>query len=115
MWQGTLLFHTNPLTYDTGMNNDIVTTIREYFKTKPIEKAWIFGSFSRGEETAESDVDILVTLVPGTRMGLSWFGMICDLEKLTGRSVDLVMDGDLLPFATESANRDKILVYERAA
>lgn len=29
--------------------------------------------------------------------------------------VDLVVDGDLLPFAQESANRDKILIYERAA
>lgn len=97
------------------MNNELLNIIREYFKTKPVNKAWIFGSFSRGEETTDSDIDILVTLVPGTRMGLSWFGMICDLEDLTGRNIDLVLDGDLLPFATESANRDKVLVYERAA
>lgn len=97
------------------MNSNVIHTLREYFKTKPIEKAWIFGSFSRGEETPDSDVDILVTLVPDTKMGLSWFGMICDLEELTGRNIDLVMDGDLLPFASETANRDKILVYERAA
>lgn len=97
------------------MNKDIIAVIRDYFKTKPIEKAWLFGSFSRGEETPESDIDILVTLLPGTRMGLAWFAMICDLEQLTGRKVDLVMDGDLLPFAADSANRDKILVYERAA
>lgn len=97
------------------MNPELANIIREYFKSKPIAKAWVFGSFSRGEETPESDVDILVTLVPGTRMGLAWFGMICDLEDLLGRSVDLVMDGDLLPFAVESANRDKILIYERAA
>lgn len=97
------------------MDNNIVQAICEYFKTKPIEKAWIFGSFSRGEETPDSDVDIIVTLTPDARMGLAWFGMICDLEKITGRNVDLVIEGDLLPFATESANRDKILVYERAA
>lgn len=97
------------------MNNHIKKIICEYFMTKPVQKAWVFGSFSRNEETPDSDVDILVTLIPGTRMGLGWFGMICDLEKLTGRNVDLVMDGDLLPFATESANRDKILVYERTA
>lgn len=99
----------------TTMNTELLNIIREYFKTKPVSKAWVFGSFSRGEETAGSDIDILVTLVPGTKMGLAWFGMICDLEDLTGRNVDLVLDGDLLPFATESANRDKILVYERAA
>ena len=79
------------------MNRDIIAVIKDYFKTKPIEKAWLFGSFSRGEETPESDIDILVTLLPGTRMGLAWFAMICDLEQLTGRKVDLVMDGDQRP------------------
>ena len=34
--------------------------IAEYFKTQPVLKAWLFGSFARGEETPESDVDILI-------------------------------------------------------
>lgn len=34
--------------------------IAEYFKTQPVLKAWLFGSFARGEETMDSDVDILV-------------------------------------------------------
>ena len=33
--------------------------IADYFKTQPVLKAWIFGSFARGEETEKSDVDIL--------------------------------------------------------
>lgn len=33
--------------------------IAEYFKTQPVLKAWLFGSFARGEETPRSDVDIL--------------------------------------------------------
>jgi hypothetical protein len=39
--------------------------------------------------------------------------MMGELEKSTGRRIDLVEDGCLLPFAVESANRDKILIYER--
>ena len=35
------------------------------------------------------------------------------LEKLLHRKVDLVEEGCLLPFAEETANRDKILIYER--
>lgn len=97
------------------MNVQLINTIKEYFKTKPIQTAWLFGSFSRGEETPDSDVDILVTLIPGTRLGLGWFGMICDLENLIGRNVDLVMEEDLLPFASESVHHDKILFYERTA
>lgn len=97
------------------MNTRICSIIKEYFKTKPIEKAWLFGSFSRGEERADSDVDILISFVPGTKMGLQFFAMIIDLERLLNRPVDLVIDGDLLPFASQTADKDKVLIYDRAA
>jgi len=89
--------------------------IAEYFKTQPVLKAWLFGSFSRGEETPLSDVDILVNLDHSQPVGLKFFGMWNDLERLLDRRVDLVEDGELLPFAEESANRDKYLIYERTA
>lgn len=97
------------------MDAHIQGIIRGYLATKPIEKAWVFGSFSRGEETPDSDIDILVTLLPDSHMGLDFFAMIVDLERLLQRPVDLVVDGDLLPFAAETANKDKILVYERTS
>lgn len=97
------------------MNTAILNIIKEYFKTKPVGKAWLFGSFARGEEREDSDVDILIQFLPDAKMGLAYFGMICDLEELLKRPVDLVIDGDLLPFAQKSANHDKILIYERAA
>ena len=89
--------------------------IADYFKTQPVLKAWLFGSFARGEETPESDVDIL--FVPD-RSGkpftlFTMGGMYMDLKELLGREVDLVEEGCLLPFAVESANRDKQLIYER--
>lgn len=96
------------------MDTNVSHTIKEYFKTQPIEKAWVFGSFSRGEERADSDIDIMVTLVPGTRLGLKFFAMNLELEQLLKRPVDLVIEGDLLPHAAATANRDKILVYARA-
>ena len=48
------------------MNVTIINNIRQYFMTQPVKKAWLFGSFSRGEETAESDVDILGILTKMT-------------------------------------------------
>ncbi len=90
--------------------------IAEYFKTQPVLKAWIFGSFARGEETEESDVDIL--FVPDMSQHFSLFtlgGMYMDLKDLLGREVDLVPEGSLLPFAQETAERDKKLIYERVA
>lgn len=81
----------------------------------PIEKAWVFGSVSRGEERPDSDVDIIVKFLPGTNLGLSFCGMMCDLEDLLHRPVDMVREGCLQPFAAERAEQEKILVYERAS
>ena len=89
--------------------------VSAYFVNQPVLKAWLFGSFARGEETPLSDVDILVVLDRSKPVVLKFFGMWNDLEKLLGRDVDLVEEGTLFPFAVESANRDKILIYERAA
>ena len=89
--------------------------IVEYFKTQPVLKAWIFGSFARGEETPQSDVDILfVPDYSGKPFTLfTMGGMYMDLKERLGREVDLVVDGSLRPYAAESANRDKKLIYER--
>ncbi len=84
---------------------------------QPVVKAWLFGSFARGEEKAKSDIDIL--FVPDYEKGaftlLTHGGMYEDLKELLGREVDLVADGSLRPYAKISADHDKILVYERVS
>ncbi len=92
----------------------VKNTIANYFRHKPVEKAWLFGSFSRHEERPDSDVDILIKLSKDARLGFAFAGMVCDLEDLLHRHVDLVVEGNILPFAQESVNRDKELIYERA-
>ena len=89
-------------------------TIAEYFKTQPVLKAWLFGSYSRGEQRPWSDVDILVQYDRQQPIGLLKIaGMKVDLEDLLNCEVDLVEDGMLRPWAAESANRDRRLIYER--
>ena len=90
-------------------------SIADYFKTQPVLKAWLFGSFARGEETPQSDVDILfVPDYSGKPFTLfTHGGMMMDLQELLGREVDLVVEGTLRPYAAETANRDKKLIYER--
>ena len=98
------------------MNKDmIIKLIADYFKTQPVLKAYLFGSFSRGEETESSDIDILIVLDDSQHVGLKFFGMYEDLKDLLGHKVDLVTERSLAPFARESVDRDKILIYERAA
>ena len=89
-------------------------TIADYFKTQPVLKAWLFGSFARGEDTPQSDVDILVVLDHSQPVGLDFFGMYEDLKELLGRNVDLVTERSLASFARKSVERDRRLIYERA-
>ena len=103
-----------PLQKKTIMSTEMIETIRDYFKTQPVLKAWIFGSYARGEETPESDVDILVVYDDKARVSLLTISrMMGELERSIGHLVDLIEDGCLLPFAVQSANRDKQLIYER--
>lgn len=60
--------------------------LAEYFKTQPVLKAWLFGSYARGEETPESDVDVLVTLDYSQKVGLLKFAsMYLDLKNYLTR------------------------------
>jgi predicted nucleotidyltransferase len=94
--------------------NKIIPIIQRYFATLPIAKAWLFGSYSRGEETHESDLDIMVSFDKDAKISLfSYADIICKLEGLLNHKVDLVEEGTLLPFVQQTVDEDKILIYER--
>lgn len=94
---------------------EIITKVKAFMSGQPILRAWLFGSFSRGEETSDSDIDILVDFdhSKGTVSLFKMGGMLMDLQDLLGIKVDLVDNQGLMSFARESVERDKILIYER--
>lgn len=98
------------------MGNQVLQqTIADYFKTQPVLKAWLFGSYSRGEQRPWSDVDILVQYDRRQPIGLLKIaGMKDELEDLLNCEVDLVEDGTLRNWAVDSVNREKKLIYERS-
>lgn len=63
----------------------------------------VFGSVLHGDDTVESDLDLLVDPLPGTTL-LDLGGIQVDLEALLGVSVDVVTPGDL-----PSRFRDRVL------
>jgi len=67
----------------------------------------LFGSTARGEDTPDSDVDILVDAGPTTS---SWFpaGLILDLEQLLGRRVEIVTEKGLNPYLREHVLREAV-------
>ena len=93
---------------------EMIPKIQQYLASQPIEKAWLFGSCSRGEETPKSDVDLLVRYQASDSMSMFDISRITvNLKKIIKRPADLIEEDCLLPFASKSANRDKILIYER--
>lgn len=76
-----------------------------------IKKASLFGSYARGEETEDSDVDILIE--PPEKMTLfDLAGMKLDLEKLLDKSVDVVTYNSVHPLLKRYILPDQKTFYE---
>ncbi|TAE21959.1 MAG: nucleotidyltransferase [Cytophagales bacterium] len=93
-------------------NNDI-QTIQNYLHNQPVLRAYVFGSYARGEADHNSDLDLLVELDYSKPVGLQFVGMKLDLEDRLHRSVDIVSENGLSPHIRPFIERDKQLVYER--
>jgi len=63
---------------------------RERIRSPGIRRIGVFGSFARGEEREESDIDILIEFEEGGRSFDTYMGLKFFLEDLFGRRVDLV-------------------------
>ena len=96
------------------MKQSIINKLKTFFVAQPVERAWVFGSYSRGDETRRSDIDILVRFDNGVQITLfKYASMVNSLQKLLHKKVDLVEEGQLKTFAQNSAEQEKILIYER--
>lgn len=75
-------------------------------------RAWLFGSFARGEETPDSDIDILVDLDYSKPVGLEFVQMQLDLMELLRKPIDLVSSRGLSKYIKPYIDKDKVLLYE---
>jgi uncharacterized protein len=87
--------------------------IADYFQDKPVLKAYLFGSFVRGEATEQSDIDILVELDYSQSIGLGFVQMQMDLQEKLLKKVDLVSTGGLSKFIKPLIDQEKELIYAR--
>lgn len=96
----------------------IKKTNKEIEKIKPIiirilkknrvTKAGIFGSYARGTQKKNSDIDILIQ--PPKMMGLGFVNMKLELEKKLGRKVDLITYKYISPLLKEHILKDEVKI-----
>ncbi|GAA4441400.1 nucleotidyltransferase family protein [Ravibacter arvi] len=90
-----------------------IEALKSYFSSKPVKRAYLFGSYSRGEAKATSDVDILVELDHTHPIGLRFFQFKDELQELLARKVDLISEEGLSVHVRPFVVKDRILIYER--
>ena len=92
--------------------NILQTELRPIFVSYGIKKAVLFGSVSKGTNTENSDIDIMVD---SNLKGLKFLGFLESIKQVVGADVDLI---DVSHIEKDSAVEKEILrtgkvIYEK--
>ena len=80
----------------------------EFQKRFKVSKMALFGSYARGDQQPDSDVDILVEVDPS--IGLDFVTLANQIEKILGINVDLVSSRAVKPLAMKYIEPELIYV-----
>jgi len=92
---------------------NIKQVVQEYFKDKPVNKVYLFGSYARGDADEKSDVDLLVELDYSKKISWGyylWQNEISDLIKIP---VHVASQEELHDFIYSFVSKEKELLYEK--
>ena len=87
---------------------EIMSKITPVLVEHDVVKASLFGSIVRGEDSSDSDIDIIVEF-SGEKSLMDLAGLRIDLEELLGRKVDVLTFDSLHPLL-----KGKILAEQRS-
>ena len=76
----------------------LIETHQSEIRAFGVRRLGLFGSFVRGEQRAESDVDLLVEFDHGRKTFDAFMRLAFYLEDLLGRRVELVTPESLSPY-----------------
>ena len=107
------------LPYTTDEIRRRITPVAREYKLAAV---YLFGSYARGEATAESDVDLLIDLTGSVIRGLNFVNLFQDLEDALGVSIDVVtVDSLQIPTTRrgqlhfrEAVQRERRIIYAAA-
>ncbi len=78
-----------------------------------VKRAWIFGSFSRADDNASSDIDILIDVPDKEEFTLFDIAEIQNqIQQSIHRKVDVVMKSAIYPHVKKRIESDLKLIYE---
>jgi len=85
--------------------------LKPVFQKNRVRKAILFGSYSKGNATLHSDVDILVD---SGLQGLAFFGLLDDVCESLSCSVDLIDTKDVIPgsLVDREIRNTGVVIYE---
>lgn len=92
---------------------DISTAVSRVLTQYDVSEAYLFGSFARGEQTPDSDIDL--RLVCGNAMTFgTLYELSHELEKELGRKVDIVTTPPehMRPPFRKSIEQEEVRIYE---
>ncbi|MBC8184112.1 nucleotidyltransferase family protein [candidate division KSB1 bacterium] len=70
----------------------------------------LFGSYSRGEETENSDLDFLIKFSKRTSL-LAHIRLQRQLSEILGREVDLITNNSISPYLREKIMNEVKVIY----
>lgn len=80
-------------------------------KSYGIKRAFIFGSYARGEQTLNSDIDFLIEYAPNIRKSLlKRIELKLALEDVLQRKVDIVTENSLSPHIRPYVLKDRLVI-----
>ncbi|MBN8606143.1 MAG: nucleotidyltransferase domain-containing protein [Caulobacterales bacterium] len=80
-------------------------------KRNGIASLYLFGSLARGEETAESDVDLFCDLAPDSKLGFSFYALADRIAEVLGRRVELTTREALHPLIRNDVAQSAVRVF----
>lgn len=92
----------------------LIQKIQQYFQTQNlVSKAWLFGSFARGDDSPASDIDIMIDVPASKKFTLFDLAEVQEqVQRITSRKVDVVMLKGLRPEMKARIKKDIQLIYE---
>jgi uncharacterized protein len=95
------------------LSSEYIMQLQKSLATMPVLKAYVFGSYARGEATTDSDIDLLVELDYSNGIGFKFIEMQEQLSNEFAHKIDLVSSNGLSPYIAPIVHREKVLIYER--